>query len=91
MMERFQSTGAKYGKKKRRWLSSTPSAQADNTKTPVIGKTRRVASTANSNRSTESVPAETLAFEREARRAGSHLAVLVTGNAMGEVVVTASQ
>ena len=61
MIARFQTTGDMYDSRNRRWLFSTPRAQAESTRKPVIGKTMRTARTVSGKRSTSSSPAATRA------------------------------
>jgi hypothetical protein len=48
MIATFHTTGAKYGRKKRRWLLRIPSAHTDSTRNPVIGNRIRTAATVSS-------------------------------------------
>ena len=50
MIAAFHSTGAKYGMKNLRWLLRMPSAHADSTSTPVIGKMMRTMAIISSRR-----------------------------------------
>ena len=50
MIAAFHSTGAKYGRKNLRWLFRMPSAHADSTSTPVIGKRMRTTAIMSSRR-----------------------------------------
>ena len=60
MIAAFHSTGAKYGRKKCRWLFRMPSAQADSTSTPVIGKKMRTTAIMSSRRSPSKPGVKTL-------------------------------
>ncbi len=50
----FHITGAKYGRKKLRWLLRMPSAHAESTSTAAMGKTIRATATVSSRRSPSS-------------------------------------
>jgi hypothetical protein len=67
MMATFQTTGATYDRKKRRWLFSTPRHQAESARSPAPGKRMRTSRTVSS-RLSPSKPGAMTSISHGARR-----------------------